>query len=32
VHDIATARADRKVAPEEARSDLSVAVLPTEPI
>ena len=32
VHDIATARADRKVAPEEARSDLSVAVLPAEPI
>ena len=32
VHNIVTARADRKVAPEEARSDLSVAVIPAEPI
>ena len=32
VHDIVTARADRKVAPEEARSDLSVAVIPADPI
>ena len=32
VYDIVTARADRKVAPEEARSDLSAAVLPAEPI
>lgn len=32
VHDIVTARADRRVAPEEARSDLSVAVIPADPI
>jgi protein ImuB len=32
VHDIVTARADRRVAPEEARSDLSVAVIPADPV
>ena len=32
VYDIVTARADKKVAPEEARSDLSVAVIPADPI
>ncbi|AHI19226.1 MAG: Y-family DNA polymerase [Corynebacterium casei] len=32
VHDIVTTRADRRVAPEEARSDLSVAVIPADPI